>query len=155
MADQTENKDNEIAEDPNNEDDENKALMSKTEKSEFDKDSFDYENDADRFKGDKCCLCIPIVGGVITMGILSILLIMAYLVITILLFWNYNNTDWWFPLVSLLIIFVIGIPAMFLIFMYLCDKNRTNCKRLRTAMILMGVLHLVLFTWCMAYLLKF
>ena len=35
MAHQTENKDTEFSEDPN-EDDENKALMSKTEKSEFD-----------------------------------------------------------------------------------------------------------------------
>merc|ERR1712166_1657577 len=105
----------------------------------------------DSGKGNECCGCIPILNGMITIGVLSVLYVTAYFIISIILFWNYEFTHWWFPLVTLSFIIGLGFTSCYFIFAYWITPSRESAKNQRLAMILIATMNFLIFVWCMTY----
>ena len=65
-----------------------------------------------------CCWCIGIDSGVVVIAWLGILLVLAYLTISILMFWN-AYVVWWYPLVNFILVLGLGGVAIGLTLVFL------------------------------------
>ena len=135
--------------DPNEKADEEKSLMSRPKNDITDSSDLRTEIE-ERTPNKTCCCCCPARSGVALINTLSVFIILAYLIITILLFFN-DQIDWWFALTNIVIVAGFGIAAFALIMRYACGPSKSSAKGLSIAMLLIAFMNLLLSIWCITY----
>jgi len=103
-----------------------------------------------------CCGCLPIHCGLITIGILTILVTLA---LFLEVFWTLLNEliHWWYVIVAVLCLIPIVVSAIFVIRFFTKDQRASRTK-MWIAMILaivsftlLGIWNLIYFQWCYKY----
>ena len=140
--------------DPNDRQDEEKELIPPPKPVDI-TDSSDIQTKIEENTPNKtCCCCFPARSGIQLINCFSVFLLVVYIIITILLFFN-DQIDWWFALVNMIVVASFGIAAITLIARYWLSPTRKSAKGLSVAMLLIAFMNLLLNIWNITYMKQF